>query len=152
MALREAPFTQASRNLSPNMPAAPPRAHTRRNRRYCSIRRWRGRIAHDELGGKEQLLRADMVAIHLGHESINSGTSHCFDRLADGGEWRLSAAHERRVVVTDDRKVSGTERPAFRAARITPSAKGSLPQTTPVMPSANISETAAWPPSSEKMA
>ncbi len=45
---------------------------------------------------------------------------------------------------------AGTDRPERRAARIAPSASGSLAQTMPVTPRAISRAAAAWPPSSEK--
>jgi hypothetical protein len=69
--------------------------------------------------------------------------------VVSGGSVQFMKAESSKPTTDTSR---GTARPARRAARIAPSASGSLPQMTPVTPCRSIRVAAACPPSSANMA
>ena len=70
----------------------------------------------------------------LADEQFDDQPAHRLDRLADRRQRRIRAVHQRGIVEANDRDIPGHRHAPRRAARIAPSAIGSLAQMIPVTP------------------
>ena len=120
-------FVRDSRHDATPAHAEPARARCRRaDPSFSANYVARGRPAHDQLRLEEQLLGRHLGALHPAGQHRDRGPADRLDRLPDGGQRRVGAVHEGRVVEADHRDVGRAptaRRGAPRASRRAPAGR-----------------------------